>query len=140
MFCKNCGNNIPDGTNFCQNCGCPLGQGTNNCANCGAELAPEQAFCANCGTPVAPVAQPVNMEKGPSKMLCGFMGIFLGAYGVHHFIMGYKGRGVRNIILSACSLVSFGITGIIAGIFGIVDGIKIFRGVINTDAHGRKLS
>ena len=169
MFCKNCGINISDGASFCQNCGCPVGQGSNNCSSCGSRIQPDATFCAHCGAPQnnsytqappvcrscgaelapeqlfctvcgTPVAQPVNMEKGPSRMLCGFMGIFLGAYGVHHFIMGNTKLGVRNVILSACSVVTCGVTGVIATVFGIIDGVKIFKGVINTDAQGRKLS
>ena len=169
MFCKNCGNPLSPNTSFCQNCGCPAGQGVNFCSNCGAhlnegaqfcgncgtpqnptyanmpricrncgaELAPEQLFCSNCGAPASPSSV---MEKGPSKMLCGFMAIFLGNYGVHHFIMGDTKKGVRNIILTACSLVTCGATGVVATVFGIVDGVKIFKGVINTDAQGRPLS
>ena len=68
------------------------------------------------------------------------MGIFLGAYGVHHFIMGNTKLGVRNIILTVCCLVTCGVTTVIAEVFGIIDGVKIFKSVINTDAQGRPLS
>lgn len=141
--CAHCGAPLTEGAAFCTSCGAPASANTFSspvCARCGQPITPGTAFCTACGAPIGAPAEPTyDRSECKSRMLCGFMGIFLGCYGVHHFIMGETGKGVRNIILTGCSLFSCGVTGIIATIFGIVDGIKIFNGTIKTDAHGRPL-
>ena len=52
MYCKNCGEQISDGTNICPQCGAFAGNGQNYCANCGNAVSPDAAYCTNCGTPL----------------------------------------------------------------------------------------
>lgn len=51
MFCKNCGNELPDGVTFCNLCGKRL-DGKINCPHCNTELPEESRFCYNCGKSV----------------------------------------------------------------------------------------
>ncbi|MBO5164498.1 MAG: TM2 domain-containing protein [Ruminococcus sp.] len=67
-----------------------------------------------------------------SKMAAGLLGIFLGAYGIHNFYLGYTKKAVIQLVLSLCTCG-------LAGIWGFVEGIMILCGSINTDANGNPL-
>lgn len=124
MFCRNCGKEIADIAAVCVNCGVAVGQGTNYCFNCGAETAQDAAVCVNCGVAFAPAF--TGEQK--SKLTAGLLGIFLGGLGIHNFYLGYTGKAIAQIALSLC----FGI----GAIWGLVEGIMILTGSINTDAKG----
>lgn len=64
-----------------------------------------------------------------SKMAAGLLGIFLGAWGIHNFYLGNTSRGIIQIVVT---LVTCGI----GGIWGLIEGIMILTGSINTDANG----
>lgn len=51
MFCKECGNEIPDGSAFCPECGTPAREEKKRafCPECGAEIDPAVKFCPSCG-------------------------------------------------------------------------------------------
>jgi TM2 domain-containing membrane protein YozV len=57
---------------------------------------------------------------GDKKIVAGIVGILLGAFGIHKFILGYTTEG---IIMLAVTLVSCGILGIVTSVIGIVEGI-----------------
>ena len=68
----------------------------------------------------------------------GCLGIFLGAFGVHRFLMGYTTIGIIQVAITvlSCGLLSF-----ISGIWGLVEGIMVLaksEAFLN-DAHGRPL-
>jgi TM2 domain-containing membrane protein YozV len=68
-----------------------------------------------------------------SKMAAGLLGIFLGSLGVHNFYLGYTGKAVAQLLIS---LLSCGTLAIASEIWGLVEGIQILTGSINTDAKG----
>lgn len=68
-----------------------------------------------------------------SKVAAGLLGIFLGALGVHNFYLGYTSKAVVQLLLT---LLSCGTLGVISEIWGLVEGIQILTGSINTDAKG----
>ena len=100
---------------YCGQCGNPRGTG---------------AFCATCGASNQPTtfAQPVpQVMVNPvpvigyrpvesKKTLAGLMGIFLGGFGVHKFILGYTTEGILMIVIT---LFTCGI----GSILGLVEGI-----------------
>lgn len=49
MFCRNCGNQLPEGAGACPKCGTPAGAGSQFCPNCGAPVVPGSSICPNCG-------------------------------------------------------------------------------------------
>lgn len=53
------------------------------------------------------------------------LAIFFGALGIHNFYAGRFKQGIFQLILTALSVVSFGITGIIAWIWAIYDAITV---------------
>ncbi|MDR2163783.1 MAG: NINE protein [Clostridiales Family XIII bacterium] len=71
-----------------------------------------------------------------SKIAAGLFGIFLGWLGVHNFYLGYTGKAIAQLILSLALGWVFGIGLIISGIWGLIEGIMILAGSINTDAKG----
>jgi hypothetical protein len=67
-----------------------------------------------------------------SKIAAGLLGIFLGAYGVHRFYLGYTGVGIIQLCVTVftCGL---------GGLWGFIEGIMILTGSFDRDVHGRKL-
>ncbi len=68
-----------------------------------------------------------------SRVAAGVFGILLGAYGIHSFYLGNTSRGLMQLRIS---LLTCGFGAIAMQIWGIVDGIKLLDGRINTDANG----
>lgn len=67
-----------------------------------------------------------------SKMAAGLLGIFLGAWGVHNFYLGFTKKAIIQIVVT---LVTCGI----GGIWGFIEGILILCGKIDADADGNPL-
>lgn len=141
MYCKHCGGLYStDQAVVCVKCGAPKGKGTSYCNNCGSPVNSGAAVCMNCG---------VSLEEAPdadakSKLVAGLLGIFLGYFGVHNFYLGYTKKAVLQLVLT---IIGFLTSCIIIGVFlvigisiwGLVEGIMILVGNINTDGQGRKL-
>lgn len=101
------------------------------CQNCGTQIEESQTFCPGCGA--QQTAGATNVAAGnpeaKSKMAAGLLGIFLGSIGIHNFYLGNTSRGVIQIVVT---LVTCGF----GGIWGLIEGIMILAGSINTDANG----
>lgn len=114
------------------------------CSNCGAELNEEQDICLKCGVRVKNINTNNKVDSNPnakSKMAAGLLGIFLGQFGVHNFYLGYTGKAVAQLLLTIFGyILAIFIIGVFmvaaAGIWGLVEGIMILSGSINTDANG----
>ncbi|WP_396597807.1 NINE protein [Dokdonia sp. R86516] len=81
------------------------------------------------------------------KMLAGLLGIFLGAFGVHKFILGYQKEGIIMLVLSVVGIVlsCVGIGVLLfwaVGLVGLIEGIiyltKSDEEFYNTYQVGRK--
>ncbi len=136
MYCKNCGNQVAPDSAVCLNCGVAAGAGTNFCPNCGTQTMQGAAVCTNCGVALGGAA-PINNVQGKSKLAAGILGILLGYLGVHNFYLGNTGKGVAQLLIT---LLTCGAGSLISGIWGLVEGIQILTGSINTDANGVPLS
>jgi Predicted membrane protein len=68
-----------------------------------------------------------------SRIAAGLLAIFAGMYGLHSFYMGNTSRGLTQVLIS---LLGCGVGPICMMIWGIVDGVKILDGRINTDSYG----
>jgi len=86
-----------------------------------------------------PIADPdFNQVNGKSKVLAGFLGIFLGSYGVHNFYLGYTSKAIAQLLLT--TLGSFvGVGPVIAIIWSVIEGVQILSGTIKVDAEGNPL-
>ncbi len=68
-----------------------------------------------------------------SRLAAGILAILLGTYGVHSFYLGNTSRGLMQLLIS---LLTCGFGAIFIMIWGILDGVKLLDGRINTDANG----
>jgi TM2 domain-containing membrane protein YozV len=59
--------------------------------------------------------QTANNQEN-KKILAGILGIFLGSFGIHKFILGYNKEGIIQLIISVLSCGFLGIIGLIEGI------------------------
>ena len=130
MFCRNCGKEMEANAAYCVGCGVAAGQGNQFCSVCGAETHEQAVVCVKCG---AVLRNSFGMVPGrKSRLVAGLLGIFLGGWGVHNFYLGNIGKAIAQIVLTFC----FGI----GAIWGLIEGIMILVGSINTDAQGNPLS
>lgn len=135
MFCKNCGQPyVTDQAVMCVKCGTQKGVGNNYCPNCGQPTPQGNQVCMNCG--IALNGGMYAPASAKSKMAAGLLGIFLGGFGVHNFYLGYTGKAVAQLLIT---LLTCGIGAAISGVWGLIEGIMILTGSINTDADGNML-
>lgn len=140
-FCKNCGEAyITDEAVMCVKCGVQKGQGNHYCHSCGKPVPPEATVCLSCGVSTKPQAG-INAK---SKLAAGLLGIFLGHLGIHNFYLGYTSKAITQLVLS---LVGYLLLCVFVGslfllatwIWGLVEGIMILAGKIDTDGAGNPL-
>ena len=80
-----------------------------------------------------------------SRLAAGLLGIFLGAFGVHNFYLGYTGKAVTQLVLT---IVGFILCCVVVGVFivfgvgiwGLVEAIMILTGKIDKDGKGNPLT
>lgn len=82
--------------------------------------------------PGQPYGQQYNYYPGyeqKSKLVAGLLGIFLGAWGVHNFYLGFTTKAVIQIIvtLATCG---------VGALWGFIEGILYICGNMNTDSNG----
>jgi len=155
-YCTNCGGANETGSQYCTKCGAPLGALTPESAPPPPPLAP--------APPVAPIYPPQPQYTPPpggyiqqpgypvpppydpqakSKLAAGLLGIFLGAFGIHRFYLGFNNIAIAQLAVGVIGLVLSPVTcGLIlmgASIWGLIDGIMILTGSISADAQGRPL-
>jgi TM2 domain-containing membrane protein YozV len=61
-----------------------------------------------------------DSEVSSKKLAAGLLGIFLGSFGIHKFILGYTTSGV---IMLVATVVTCGFAGFVMGIIGLIEGI-----------------
>lgn len=59
-------------------------------------------------------------EASNRKLAAGLLGIFLGAFGIHKFVLGYTTAGVIMLVVT---VVTCGFGGFVMGVIGLVEGI-----------------
>ena len=129
MFCPYCGTEIQEGASFCTNCGAKVA------GNTADPFVDPLAQNKDAGDQTGSFA-PAEVYSDKSKIGAGLLGIFLGGFGVHNFYLGYTGKAIAQLLLS---LLSCGGLSFVSGIWGLVEGIMILTGSIETDAQGKKL-
>lgn len=130
MFCKYCGKEIEDGKEVCAECS----------SNQTKVEEPKQEVVVE-----APKVEYNNTNVNrnttssvdqKSKLAAGLFGIFLGAFGVHNFYLGFTGKAVAQLLITilSCGCLSF-----VSAIWGLIEGILILAGDSSKDAYGNDL-
>ena len=119
MFCKYCGKESE--TEVCEECKKTHGE----------ETIEVEATKVENNTTAS------SNSNGKSKIAAGLLGIFLGSLGVHNFYLGFTGKAIAQLLISilSCGMLSF-----VSGIWGLIEGILILTGSMNTDADGNPLA
>ena len=117
---------------FCTSCGAPLDEGQKFCTSCGAQVGAAQV---NAQAQPQAGAQPqyTGVGEQKSKIAAGLLAIFLGAFGVHNFYLGFTGKAIAQLLIS---VLSCGIFAVVSSVWGLIEGIMILTGSITTDANG----
>ncbi len=115
MFCRNCGEQMNEQQAVCIKCGVKTGEGNSFCPNCGKAVDPNADVCLGCGMAIK---KPVSKSLGgQDKLTMALICFFLGAIGIHNFMMGENKKGIFKIIF--CIFCG------ISGIFALIDFVKI---------------
>jgi TM2 domain-containing membrane protein YozV len=59
-------------------------------------------------------------EVSNKKLAAGLLGIFLGAFGLHKFVLGYTTSGVIMLVVT---VLTCGFGGFVMGVIGMIEGI-----------------
>ena len=59
-------------------------------------------------------------EVRNKKVVCGVLGILLGAFGIHKFVLGYTSTGVIMLLVT---LLTFGVGAAVMYVIGLIEGI-----------------
>jgi len=61
-----------------------------------------------------------DSEANSKKLAAGLLGIFLGCFGIHKFVLGYTTSGVIMLLVT---ILTCGFAGFVMGIIGLIEGI-----------------
>ena len=136
MKCSKCGEELNSIAKYCSKCGEKVEKTSTKkyCSNCGKALDESITFCPGCGQNIN-----TNSNQIKSKIAAGLLGIFLGGIGVHNFYLGYTSKAITQLLLTLVGWIACGIGPVIAGVWGLIEGILILTGSINEDANGNRL-
>lgn len=142
MFCKMCGKEIPDGQELCDECAAKatntVNSETTSEANSGAQNVNQNTTNTNAQNATVINNNQANTNpQAKSKLVAGLLGIFLGTFGVHNFYLGFTTKAVVQLLVSLVGgIITCGIATVAVEIWGLVEGIMILCGNIQTDANG----
>lgn len=61
-----------------------------------------------------------DSAKNDKRIMAGVLGILLGSFGIHKFVLGYT---VEGVIMLVITLVTCGLGATVIGIIGLIEGI-----------------
>ncbi|MDD4984606.1 MAG: TM2 domain-containing protein [Dehalococcoidales bacterium] len=132
MYCRKCGNKVPDNSRFCDECGTAVNanlsssapvatpaarpsvyQSEADIARAGAEVARAGAEVARAKVDLAnAAAYAVGSDISPkSRLAATLLAVFLGAFGAHRFYLGKYGSAAGMLILTIIYFIVAGVTG-----------------------------
>jgi TM2 domain-containing membrane protein YozV len=63
-------------------------------------------------------------EISNKKLAAGLLGVFLGSFGVHKFVLGYNNAGIIMLAVSiGGGVVTCGVASFVMGVIGLIEGI-----------------
>jgi TM2 domain-containing membrane protein YozV len=144
---------------FCTKCGAQNDDSSRACIHCQAELPlisgkQTTAYQSDYQVPYEPIYQPIqpptplyaqpqtdDWQKAGAdkKIIAGILGIVVGAFGIHKFVLGYQKEGLTMLLFS---ILSCGMLAGVMHVIGIVEGImyltKSDEEFVRTYVYGRK--
>ncbi len=150
MFCQVCGNEINSLLEPCARCHQNPQSGRNFCHNCGSATNPAAVICTSCGAALVPPPQSnpfvppagampqsnfpprePNYGGGPNianannnRIAAGVLGLLLGAFGIHKFILGYTTEGIIMLLVSTLGFfITCGMSMAVMAIIGFIEGV-----------------
>lgn len=135
-YCRNCGKEIDQLASVCVSCGHKKGSGNAYCPRCGNPTEAGAAVCTSCGSSIS--SSVYAGGNGRNRLAAGLMGILLGYLGVHNFYLGKTAVGVVQLLMTVLGFILV-FPPMISAAWGIIEGIMILAGSINTDADGNPL-
>ena len=142
MFCKSCGKEIPEGQELCDECATKATENVVEGATVENNTSSNETQAQE-GTVVNNTYNANNSNQNPnakSKMAAGLLGIFLGSLGIHNFYLGYTTKAIVQLLVTLLGgVVTCGLASVAVYVWGLVEGIMILTGSINTDANGNPL-
>ena len=123
MFCKQCGKPIDDGQELCEECKV-AGTTTAQADQTAGQQTQAQSEQPQYQQQPQYNAAPNVSSSQKSKIAAGLLGIFLGSFGAQLLI----------------TLLTCGFGAFISSIWGLIEGIMILTGSINTDGKGNPLA
>ena len=126
IFCRNCCNLVDEFAIACPKCGVPPKTQKNYCHRCGKPTSTIQIICTKCGALL-------DRIRSKSRVIAGFLGLFMGGFGIHKFYLGYNGTGVFMLIAWLFPLLleyiggatfNYASFGIVSGILTLIGGLE----------------
>ena len=70
------------------------------------------------------MAPDIDTELSNKKLAAGLTGIFLGAFGIHKFILGYNRPALIMLLVTLVGgVVTCGLASFVMGVIGLIEGI-----------------
>lgn len=137
MFCKYCGKDLGDlDVDICEDC--KKSHDSSETASSSESNSKEKdtVIEAEVVSEESNEDKDSNIDNRKSKLAAGLFGIFLGAFGVHNFYLGYEGKAIAQLLIT---VLSCGILAFASALWGFIEGILILTGEINVDGKGNPL-
>jgi TM2 domain-containing membrane protein YozV len=138
VFCTKCGTQNEDFSQICSQCGATLPLIGGRPSDKTDYAPPYEPAYQPIQPPASLYAQPAPQDwqsvGADKKLIAGLLGILLGGFGVHKFILGYTREGIIQLLLGMLC----GIGGIIGIIEGIIYLTKSDEDFVRTYIYGHK--
>ena len=65
-----------------------------------------------------------DTEISNRKLASGLLGVFLGSFGAHKFVLGFTNAGIIMLVVTiAGGMVTCGVASFVMGVIGLIEGI-----------------
>ena len=65
-----------------------------------------------------------DTEISNRKLASGLLGVFLGSFGAHKFVLGFNNAGIIMLVVTiAGGMVTCGVASFVMGVIGLIEGI-----------------
>lgn len=110
------------------------------CKSCGINMGENVSYCPSCGEPtgIMSILSSYN-PQAKSRVIAGVLALFVGYLGIHNFYLGYKGKGMAQLLLTTIGWIIFFLGPMIAGVWSFIEALQLFLGSKNVDAYGIRL-